>query len=107
MAINPCPNPRDYSATNGRNDYTVSVQITDAIWRSVPPSEQDLVVNVLNSPKLSIMPDLKSKGNGIKRESNGWSIHTQTDKSLYDTNIRQGDAGKKVFKFDAYKKRPH
>jgi hypothetical protein len=108
MPANPCPPPgRNYQATNGRNQYQIHVQITDSAWLRVPPQEQDLAINVLSATPVNVMPDLKGKGNGIKRESNGWSIHTQSDKSLYDTNIRKGDAGKTNFVFDTYKKRPH
>ena len=105
---NPCPPPgKTYAATNGRNNYDITVEITELVWMSVPVAEQELVINILNATPISVMASLASTGNGIKRESNGWSIHTQTNKSLYDTNISKGDAGKKSFKFDTYKKRPH
>lgn len=108
MADNPCPPPgKTYSATNGRNDYQITVQITNAAWMKVPVTEQDKVISVLSTEPVTIMPDLSGKGNGIKRESDGWSIHTQSDKSLYDTNIRKGDAAKKNFAFEKYQKRPH
>ncbi len=108
MPNNPCPPPgKDYQASNGRNQYRIHVQITDDAWQKVPAQEQNMVINVLGATPVNVMPDLKGKGNGIKRESNGWSIHTQTDKSLYDTNIRKGDAGKTNFVFNTYKKRPH
>lgn len=107
MPANPCPTATQYQATNGMNDYFISVTITDDIWSKVPEDEQQLAINVLNAPKVMVMANLAGKGNGIKRESNGWAIHTQTDKSLYDMNITAKDAGKKIFVFKTYKKRPH
>ena len=109
MAANPCPPPngRTFSATNGRNPYDITVTITHAAWLLVPADEQDMVIALLSSEPISVQAGLAAKGDCIKRESNGWSIHTQTNKSLYDMNISKGDAGKKTFKFDSYKKRPH
>ena len=106
MPDNPCPPPgKQYQATNGLNNYMITVTITTDAWDKVPDEEQQLAINVLNAPQVQIMASLAGKGNGIKRESNGWSIHTQSDKSLYDGNITKGDAGKKIFVFNAYKKR--
>ena len=106
MPANPCPPPGlQYAATNGKNDFFITVTITDDAWDKVPDNEQQLAINVLNAPQVQVMASLAGKGNGIKRESNGWSIHTQSDKSLYDGNITKGDAAKKIFVFNAYKKR--
>jgi hypothetical protein len=108
MPPNPCPPPgRQYSVTNGNNQYMINVSINNDAWDKVPEEEQELAINVLNGEPISIMAGLAGKGNGIKRESNGWTIHTQTNKSLYDTSIAKGDAAKKIFVFSDYKKRPH
>jgi hypothetical protein len=108
MPDNPCPPPgKDYQASNGSNSYMIHVTINNDAWNKVPEEEQSLAINVLNAPMVSVMAGLSGKGNGIKRESDGWSIHTQSNKSLYDGSIAKGDAGKKIFVFAAYKKRPH
>jgi hypothetical protein len=104
---NPCPVAKTYQASNGRNTYSITVTITAGAWNSLPLEEKQKVRNVMAAAPISVMPNLSGKGNGIKRESNGWTIHTQSDKSLYDTNITTNDAGKKTFVFDTYKKRPH
>lgn len=108
MAVNPCPPPgKTLNATNGMNNYQITVVIADDVRGTVPPDEQLQIISILNNTPVSIMAGLAGKGNGIKRESNGWCIHNQANKSLYDLSIKPGDAAKKSFLFNAYKKRPH
>ena len=104
---NPYPNPTQLPASNGRNDYTITVSIDDDAWDKLPEVERAMVISILSQDPVAISADIGATGNCIKRESTGWAIHTQTSKSLFDTNIKKGDAGKKVFVFDTYKKRPH
>lgn len=104
---NPYPNPTVLNASNGLNDYTITLSIDGTAWNKLPETERAMVISILSQDPIAISADIKAKGNCIKRESTGWAVHTQTDKSLFDTNIRKGDAGKKVFVFDSYKKRPH
>lgn len=105
MPDNPCPPPgKVLLATNGRNNYSITVIIQDAAWNLVPSTEQDQAISVLNATPVSIL-NIAGKGNGIKRESNCWSIHTQSDKSLL-ADASTADMGRKAFTFDKYKKRP-
>ena len=85
--------------------YTAHIQITQTAWAAADPDVQRDALNILNAPPIQLLP-LNGKGNGIKRESNGWTIHTQTDKRLYDTDTSGGGAPK-TFLFDTYKKAPH
>ena len=103
---NPCPHATIYNATNGRNDFTITITIDEDAWTAAE-GDHDEIINVLNADPISVQAGLAAKGNCIKRESDGWSIHTQTNKSLYDTSIAKGDANKKTFHFTRYKKRPH
>lgn len=103
---NPCPTATIYAATNGMNDFNITITIDDAAWNAAV-GDHDVILSLLSNTPISVQAGLAAKGNCIKRESNGWAIHTQTNKSLYDMNIAKGDAGKKVFSFTAYRKRPH
>lgn len=103
---NPCPTATVYPATNGRNDFNITITIEKSAWDAAA-ADHDVIISLLSSPRITVSAAIGATGNCIKRESNGWAIHTQTNKSLYDTNITRGDAGKKTFTFDTYKKRPH
>ena len=103
---NPCATPRVYAATNGRNDFSITITISDAAWNAAD-ADHDVILSLLSNTPILVSASIGATGNCIKRESNGWTIHTQTNKSLYDTNIARGDANKKTFTFDTYKKRPH
>jgi len=105
MATNPCRTATTYKAAGIANEYDITITIAEDAWNSC--AEQDMVINILATTPIPILASLASRGNGIKRESDGWTIHTQSNKSLYDTNISKGDAAKKTFNFTKYKKRPH
>lgn len=105
MQPNPCPAAVIYQATNGKNQYTISVKIEDDAWSRLPDEQQLMVIAILSNTPISIM-NMKGKGNGIKRESDGWTVHTQSNKSLY-CDATKADMGKKVFVFNRYAKRPH
>ncbi len=104
---NPCVAPKDYDAVTGHNKRVVTITITPKVWGKVPPSEQELILSLLASQPISVIADLKATGNCIKRESDGWTIHTQTNMSLYDKKPGHLSKDNATFVFDRYERRPH
>lgn len=84
--------------------WTANVRITQKAWAAADPDTQEQVTNILASTPIQLLP-ISGTGNGFKRESDGWTIHTQTNKRLYD-QTNTGPAPK-TFLFDKYRKPPH
>lgn len=84
--------------------YSARVVITQDAWDKADQDVQNQTNNILANTPIQLL-SIKGKGNGFKRQSDGWSIHTQSDKRLYATND-MGPAPHR-FEFNTYKKPPH
>jgi hypothetical protein len=84
--------------------YTARVVITQDAWNKADQDVQNQTNQILAVQPIPLLP-INGTGKGFKRESNGWTIHTQTNKRLYATNDL-GPAPRR-FEFDSYKKSPH
>lgn len=94
---------RNIKGTGG-GVYTARVIITQEAWNKADQDAQKQSMNILANEPIPLLTS-SGKGPGFKWEGNGWSIHTQTNKSLYDTtNLEKAPRN---FLFDTYKKRPH
>lgn len=84
--------------------YTVRIQITQDAWDKADGDVQNEATNILSTEPIQLLP-ISGKGNGLKRESDGWTIHTQSNKRLYDrTHL---ESAPKTHTFDEYRKSPH
>lgn len=98
---------RSYQVVGAGNvPYSATIQITKQAWAAADDQTKTQVRNILNSEPIPIL-SISGRGNGIKKESDGWTIHTQTNKRLYDRDRNHSSTSTKTFTFDEYRKSPH
>ena len=89
---------------HGGVPYTARIQITQDAWEKADDDVQNEATNILKSEPIQLL-SISGKGNGLKRESDGWTIHTQSNKRLYDRTHME--PAPRTFTFDQYRKSPH
>lgn len=90
----------------GNVPYNVTIQITRQAWAAADDDTKTQVQNILGTQPIRIL-NIGERGNGIKKESDGWTIHTQTNKRLYDRDRNHSAPATKTFTFNEYRKSPH